>query len=157
MVIQASDFEDAPDFSLTDVDGNKVSLDSLVQRGPVFMSFWALWCTMCIKELDALKSYADEFDSLSITLLAINQDKARSIPQVKPFALSHKWKYTVILDPENMMRDLYHVKAMPTFFIINQDKKIIFTHQGYKNGDEDKIMEKIHQLFGEGEEDDSEG
>lgn len=143
---------DAPGFTLEDVDGNTVNLDSLLTKGPVMMSFWALWCKMCIKELDALKPYAEEFDSLNITLLALSQDKTRSVPKVKPFALSHKWTYRVVLDPENIMRDLYNVQAMPTFFIIDQNKKIIFTHQGYKPGDEEIIVARIRELFKEGGE-----
>lgn len=141
---------DAPSFTLEDVDGKIVNLDSLLLKGPVMMSFWALWCKMCIKELDALKPYAEEFDSLNITLLAISQDKTRSVPKVKPFATSHKWTYQVVLDPENMMRDLYNVQAMPTFFIIDQNKKIIFTHQGYKPGDEAIIIAKVRELYEQG-------
>jgi peroxiredoxin len=140
----------APDFNLTDIDGNPVILDSLLAKGPVFMSFWALWCKMCIKELDAIKPYFHEFDSLEVNLLAISQDKERSVPQVKPFAKSHNWKYVVVLDPENVMRELYNVQAMPSSFIISQDKKIVFTHQGYKVGDEKKIIEKMRELFEKG-------
>jgi peroxiredoxin len=146
----------APDFTLEDVDGNTVCLDSLLADGPVFMSFWALWCKMCIKELDALKPYYDEFDSLGINLLAISVDKARSVPQVKPFASSHKWKYVVVLDPEDILRDLYSVQAMPSSFIINQDKKIIFSHMGYKPGDEELIIEKMRELSDEGHDESGE-
>lgn len=141
----------APDFNLQDIDGNPVILDSLLAKGPVFMSFWALWCKMCIKELDAIKPYFHEFDSLGVNLLAISQDKERSVPQVKPFAKSHNWKYIVVLDPDNIMRELYNVQAMPSSFIISQDKKIVFTHQGYKVGDEKKIIEKMRELFEKGE------
>lgn len=141
---------DAPDFTLEDVDGNTVCLDSLLADGPVFMSFWALWCKMCIKELDALKPYFAEFDSMGINLLAISVDKARSVPQVKPFAKSHKWKYIVVMDPEDILRDLYNVQAMPSSFIINQDKQIVFTHMGYKPGDEEILMETMRKLFVEG-------
>jgi cytochrome c biogenesis protein CcmG/thiol:disulfide interchange protein DsbE len=141
---------DAPDFTLEDVNGNVINLDSLLTNGPVLMSFWALWCKMCIKELDALRPYAEQFDSLNITLLAISQDKTRSVPKVKPFATSHKWTYTVVLDPENTMRELYNVQAMPTFFIIDQNKKIVFTHQGYKPGDEESIIIKIRELCEKG-------
>ena len=140
----------APGFTLEDVDGNVVNLDSLLTKGPVLMSFWALWCKMCIKELDALRPYADEFDSLNITLLAISQDKSRSVPKVKPFATSHKWTYQVVLDPENTMRELYNVQAMPTFFIIDQNRKIVFTHQGYKPGDEETIIAKVRELYEQG-------
>ena len=144
--------QEAPDFTLEDVDGNTVCLDSLLADGPVFMSFWALWCKMCIKELDALKPYYDEFDSLGINLLAISVDKARSVPQVKPFAQSHKWKYVVVLDPDDVLRDLYNVQAMPSSFIINQDKEIVFSHMGYKPGDEELIIEKMRELDDEGQD-----
>ncbi|UCC11286.1 MAG: TlpA family protein disulfide reductase [candidate division WOR-3 bacterium] len=145
----------APDFTLADIDGNTVCLDSLLADGPVFMSFWALWCKMCIKELDALKPYYDEFDSLGVHMLAISVDRARSVPKVKPFALSHKWKYVVVLDPDDVLRDLYHVQAMPSSFIINQNKEIVFTHMGYKPGDEEIIIETIRDMFSE-EEDEGE-
>jgi cytochrome c biogenesis protein CcmG/thiol:disulfide interchange protein DsbE len=148
--------QEAPDFTLEDVDGHAVCLDSLLVDGPVFMSFWALWCKMCIKELDALKPYFDEFDSLGINLLAISVDKARSVPQVKPFALSHKWKYVVVLDPDDILRDLYNVQAMPSSFIINQDKEIIFSHMGYKPGDEELIIKKMRELGNEGQDESGE-
>jgi len=137
----------APNFVLQDVDGKTVRLDTLLKKGPVLMSYWALWCKMCIKELDAMKPYFGELESLHCSYLAISQDKARSVPEVKPFAASHKWKYTVVLDPENKMRDLYKVQVMPSFFIIDQNKKIVFTHQGYKPGDETKIIAKIREIL----------
>jgi len=143
---QEIDFNVAPDFNLIDIDGNTVYLDSLLETGPVFISFWALWCTMCIKELDAIKPYYDELDSIGVNFLAISEDKMRSVPQVKPFARSKKWQYTVLLDPENMMRDLYNVRTMPTSFIIEQNKNIIFIHQGYKPGDEEIIVNKLYEL-----------
>lgn len=147
---QDAQLAEAPGFTLEDVEGNAVILDSLLTEGPVMISFWALWCKMCIKELDALKPYAAEFDSFNITLLALSQDKARSVPKVKPFAASHKWPYRIVLDPENIMRNLYNVQAMPTFFIIDQNKKIVFTHQGYKPGDEEKIVAKVRELYEQG-------
>lgn len=149
---EESAMKSAPAFTLEDVDGNTVILDSLLTNGPVLMSFWALWCKMCIKELDALRPYAGEFDSLNITLLAISQDKSRAVPKVKPFAASHNWTYTVVLDPENTMRNKYNVQAMPTFFIIDQNKLIVFTHQGYKPGDEELIVAKIRELYKKGGE-----
>ena len=150
--VAAEDAIPAPDFSLQDIDGNPVILDSLLARGPVFMSFWALWCKMCIKELDALKPVYDEFDSLNVNMLAISVDKTRNVPQVKPFAKSHNWKYVVVLDPEDILRGLYNVQAMPSSFIITQEKKIVFTHQGYKPGDEEKIVTKLRELFEKGKE-----
>jgi cytochrome c biogenesis protein CcmG/thiol:disulfide interchange protein DsbE len=144
---QDINFNVAPDFNLIDIDGNTVYLDSLLETGPVFLTFWALWCDMCIRELDAIEPYYDELDSLGVNFIAISVDKMRSVPQVKPFARGKKWQYTVLLDPENMMRDLYNVQAMPTSFIINRDKKIVFIHQAYKPGDEEIIDSKLKELI----------
>jgi len=144
---QMVQFKDAPNFVLKDVNDKEVRLDSLVKKGPVMMSFWALWCKMCIKELDALKPYYPELESLKVTYLAISQDKAKAKQEVKTFANSHKWQYQVVLDPDNKLRDSYKVQVMPSFFIIDQNQKIVFTHQGYKPGDEKKIMEKTRELL----------
>ena len=145
---QTTTLKVAPSFTLNDVSGKAVRLDSLVKKGPVMMSFWALWCKMCIKELDALKPYYPELESLKVSYLAISQDKAKSKDEVKSFAAGHKWKYRVILDPENKLRDLYKVQVMPSFFIIDQNKKIAFVHQGYKPGDEKTIMKKVREILG---------
>ncbi|MCX7785320.1 MAG: TlpA family protein disulfide reductase [candidate division WOR-3 bacterium] len=144
---QIVSLKDAPSFTLYDVSGKVVILDSLVKKGPVIMSFWALWCKMCIKELDALKPYYPEIESLGVTFLAISQDKAKSKDEVKSFVAGRKWRYQIVLDPENKLRKSYNVQVMPTFFIINQDKKIVFTHQGYKPGDEKKIMVSLRKLM----------
>lgn len=139
-------YKDASSFSLYDVSGKLVVLDSLVKKGPVIMSFWALWCKMCIKELDALRPYYPQIESLGVSFLAISQDKAKSKDEVKSFVAGRKWQYKIVLDPENKLRKSYNVQVMPTLFIVNQDKKIVFTHQGYKPGDEKKVLEKIREL-----------
>ncbi len=40
----------APDFTLTDLDGNTISLSEL-KGNVVFLNFWATWCTPCKKEI----------------------------------------------------------------------------------------------------------
>ena len=47
----------APDFTLNDAAGKKVSLSSL--RGqPVVLTFWATWCLVCKEELPELNHEA---------------------------------------------------------------------------------------------------
>jgi cytochrome c biogenesis protein CcmG/thiol:disulfide interchange protein DsbE len=146
----------APDFASVDINGDSVYLDSLIAQGPVFMTFWSLRCKMCIKELNVLKAYYNELDSLGVSLLAVSEDKARSHAKIKPFVMSNKWKYKIVLDPENVVRDLYQVQAMPTSFIINRNKKIVYTHQGYKPGDENVIFDKLREILQENTNDEPE-
>lgn len=41
-----SSFAQSYEFELQDINGNNVKLSSLLDKGPVMMSFWALWCVL---------------------------------------------------------------------------------------------------------------
>lgn len=136
-----------PNFYLVDVDGNPVVLHSLLANGPVFMCVWALWCMPSIQELDALNPYYDELASTGLQLLAISQDAERNIPAVKPFVESHGWKFRIVLDPDNVVRDLFDLVALPTCFAINREGDIVFSYIGYKSGDDSIIVDTLRALF----------
>ena len=141
---------EAPDFTLPDIYGNNIRLYDCLDRGPVVIIPWALWCKICIKELDALKPYTDDLhSSTGVYFYAISQDKPRAIDQVKPFAESHEWipHYLVLLDTANIIRDLYDIQAMPSTISIDQDGKIVFRWQGYHPGDELLITDSLKALF----------
>lgn len=137
----------AKSFTLANLAKEKVSLDSCLKRGLVFISFWALWCKACIEELDAFRPIYDEFETLGLQVLAISQDGPQAQGKIKPFVKSRKWRYQVLLDPTNKVKDLYGVKAMPTSFLIDENGNILYQHTGYKKGDEKKIREKIKELM----------
>jgi len=131
-----------------DVDSNVVTLHSILTEGPVLMVTWVLWSSHAIRELDDLKPYYDEFESMGVQLLAISQDRRRSVPRVKPFALNRGWQYTILLDPENLIRELYNLQAMPTSMIIDQRGEILFTFVGYQSGDEEILFDELRYFFG---------
>ena len=137
-----------PDLHLYDVDSNLVSLHDLIDAEPVFISIWALWGTICICELDALRPYYAEIDSMGVHFLAISQDRESSIPFVKPFVIEHEWEYIVLIDPDNITRDSFDIYAMPTCFAIDEKGDIVFTYLGFKPGDELIIMDTLRYLFG---------
>jgi hypothetical protein len=74
---------------------------------------------MSIKEIDALNVYYEEFRDMGLHVLAISQDRERSIPYVKPFVIEQ------------------------------QDGSIVVTHLGYKPGDEVTIVDTLRYLFGD--------
>ncbi len=137
----------AKDFTLMNLEKKRVSLDSCLKKGPVFISFWALWCKLCIEELDAFQPIYEKFESLGLQVLAISEDGPQAQGKIKPFVKKRKWRYNVLLDPTNKVKSLYGVKAMPTSFLIDQEKNIVYQHTGYKKGDEKKIQEKLKELL----------
>src|SRR6202035_1195104 len=67
----------APSFSLTDPEGNIVSSDELLKKGPLVVSFYpGVWCPYCNMELQALEVAKPAFDRYGASLLAISPQTA---------------------------------------------------------------------------------
>jgi peroxiredoxin len=64
------------DFTLPDAFGNQVSLETLLAKGPVVVSFYrGEWCPFCNLELRALQAVLPEMEKLGATLIAISPEK----------------------------------------------------------------------------------
>ncbi len=69
----------APEFSLTDADGNTVSLRDLLAEGPVVLSFYrGVWCPYCNLELQALQEALPEIEARGASLVAISLQGAEN-------------------------------------------------------------------------------
>ena len=67
--------QQAPDFTLNDLDGNHVTLSEVVGGGPVYINFWATWCGPCKKEIPELIKLYDQFKDRGFKVLAISVDE----------------------------------------------------------------------------------
>ncbi len=139
-----------PDFNLTDIFGNYVSLYDILDNGQnVLIVTWALWTKQSIKELDTLLFYTNEIKSLNIQTLAINMDTKRSVPSILPFVIEHRWvyHYCVLLDTTKIFRNLYNIQTIPTTIVIDRNGNICFNWLGYKSGDEKIIVDTLKEMF----------
>lgn len=67
----------APDFVMTDPEGNPVALADLLAKGPVVVSFYrGVWCPYCNIELQALEAVADDIRGKGASLVAISMQGA---------------------------------------------------------------------------------
>jgi peroxiredoxin len=139
----ATDYQDASDFTLNDINGNQVTLSTLLQNGPVYMESWDLPCVNCIAELDALMPVYDSLKDRGLQIIALSVDKPGDEASVKSFAKSKKWPYYVLLDQQEDVMNQYGIVVKPTAYLINMDSKIVYTHIGYKKGDEDRIRDEF--------------
>jgi peroxiredoxin len=66
----------APMFTLPDAFGHEVSLEKLLAKGPVVISFYrGEWCPFCNLELRALQQALPQMQELGATLIAISPEK----------------------------------------------------------------------------------
>lgn len=133
----------APDFTLTDVNGDEYTLYELLEDGPVYMESWDLPCVNCIAELDALMPIYDSLAERGLQIIALSVDKPADEAKVKTFVASKRWPYICLLDQEKEVMKAYGIIIKPTAYLINTSGEIVYTHIGYKKGDEERIREEF--------------
>lgn len=113
----------APDFSLEDTKGNKVTLSAL--RGKVVMvNFWATWCPPCKEEMPSMERLNKVMGGEDFVMLAINSDdNGREV--VPDFLKKNPHDFTVLYDDQLAVKQRYGVYKLPESFIIGKDGKIV--------------------------------
>jgi len=110
--------EPAPDFQLSDLDGQSVSLSDF--RGkPVLINFWATWCPSCVSEMPYIQEIYEEWSDKGLVVLAINIGESSS--KVEEFMQSHNLSFTVLLDIKQNVAQKYNFQYIPTTFFIDKD------------------------------------
>src|SRR3954467_5500447 len=137
-----------PSVDLKKLDGSKINSSSFSNNGkPIIISFWATWCKPCKKELDAIhENYADWIKETGVKLIAISIDDVRSSGKVVTDVRSKGWEYEVYIDENQDFKRAMNVNNVPHTFIVDGSGKIVWSHNSYSEGDEDKLLEAVKKI-----------
>lgn len=133
----------APDWTLRCADGAEFSFHRALGQGPVLVSFWALWCAPCQKELPHLDELARETAG-RLTVVAVNMDNPRSVAKVRPFLQARGYKLTVPLDTAGDVARKLHVGGeIPFLVLYDREGRELFRRIGYREGDEASLRREV--------------
>jgi peroxiredoxin len=139
-----------PSVDVKDLDGNTVNFSTVAEKDKIIViSFWATWCTPCIKELEAINEKYEEWHTkYNMKLVAVSIDDSRNSKKVKPKVLGYGWGYHVLLDENMDLARVMNVNNPPMTFIYDKDGNQVYSHQGYTPGAEDELEEKLKEISG---------
>ena len=108
----------APSFSLTSIEGKKITLSDL--QGKVVLIGMFHICVPCMKQALEFNKVQDQLSSEKLTILGINtsgDSKAAVMKYLKGFPENVKFSY--LIDPEQSVHKKYSQRDMPTVLIID--------------------------------------
>ena len=125
----------AIDFTLTDLDGNKVSLKDIKGKS-VYLNFWATWCPPCKREMPEIEKIYQQYKDQGLVVLAV--DLGEDSTTVRNFMTQNNYNFTVLLDSNQNVATQYSITAIPTSYFIDKEGNIIAKKVGALSADEMK-------------------
>ena len=108
----------APEFEVTTLSGEVVSLESLAGKF-VVLDFWATWCPPCRESVGDLKSLTRKYPKDSVVLLSVSADLGAR--EWREFIAQRKMDWPQYWDQDHKMSQLFGVRAYPTYIVIDGD------------------------------------
>ena len=117
-----------PDFSATDLDGNRISLQDY--RGKVvLLDFWVFWSPPCVVEMPDIKQIYDTYKDEGFDIIGVNLDDEEVILQNYVKENSIPWRQ--IFDQgagEGALVQHYGIGDIPEMWLIDREGRLI-THK----------------------------
>jgi len=137
----------APDFTLEDLSGKKVTL-SQYSGSVVILDFWATWCPPCRMSIPELVKLQEQYRDKGVVILGISVDSAETKnAYLSSFKEKFKINYPILRIDEKTIGTYFGNSdvSIPTLFIVNRAGMVVDMHSGYSPGAVEKSLKKILQ------------
>jgi peroxiredoxin len=152
--------DEAKDFELAAIGGEKAKLSKMIVAGPVVLvvlrGYPGYQCPICTKQFAEFRAKADEFKAAGAQVLFIYPGppdglKEKAAEFVK--ARDYPAHFTILLDPDYTFTTAYGLRwegknetAYPSTFVIDGKRKVSFAKVSTSHGDRAKVLDVLASL-----------
>ena len=134
---------EAPDFTLTDTEGNEFNLSDYEGEKVVVLEFMNMQCGTCKNfEKDAMKSYCNESMPEDVEVISVTQTKNANETELAKRTDEMGWRF---MKGSSEMTDAFGADRSPTVVIIDKDGMITFSESGTMSKSE--LEERINSAL----------
>ena len=108
--------DEAPAFTLKGPEGNVVSSQELLAKGPLIVSFYrGVWCPYCNMELQSLQAALPEFEKFGASVVAISPQTA---PNSRRSTRENKLTFPILSDVKGEVGQAFGLKfSLPDYLV----------------------------------------
>jgi peroxiredoxin len=133
----------APDFQLSDVDGNIHRLSDYRGR-VVIVNFWATWCPPCRAEMPSMQRAWEKLQQEEIMMLAVNVGEDEDT--IFQFTANYPVEFPLLMDLDSKIIGEWPVRGLPTTFVVDPQGRLAYRAIGGREWDETELLEQVKAL-----------
>jgi len=124
----------APNFNLSDTNGNQVSLANFKDAKGMLVIFMCNHCPYVIHLRDALAELAKEYQAKGLAVVAINSNDASNYPDDSPEKMAEEvatqgYTFPYLYDESQAVAKAYKAACTPDFFLFDAKQKLVYRGQ----------------------------
>jgi len=131
----AAQLQRAPDFALTDWDGNSLRFSDILAGGkPVVLNFWASWCPACRNETPGFERvYRDHGEEVKFVMLNLVDGVRETLESGQRYIREGGFTLPVYFDTLQEGLFAYGIRFLPTTLFIDRAGYVVTGVQGAVN------------------------
>jgi peroxiredoxin len=140
----ATTAREAPDFTLTTLDGTPMRLGDL--RGKVvFVNLWATWCPPCREELPTMVRFYERFRERGVEILAVSEDTDPNA--VRKMVQRQGITFPVLMDENKRVYNLYRATGVPETHLLDKAGRVLASQLGPFDWTSPAVIAKVEELL----------
>jgi thiol-disulfide isomerase/thioredoxin len=131
----------APLAVLNTIDGETIDLANVYGAKPVYIKFWATWCTPCRQQMPAFQQLYKTLGD-QIQFVALNIGLSDDLASIRRFRETYGITMPVVVD-DGRLAQLFNLRVTPQHVLIGRDARIAY----FGHADNQALAESVQRVL----------